>query len=288
MDEIVESRAVIGGFGTRVLEVAGSGTPVLLLHGFSDSADTWRWVMRDLARSGRRAVAVDLPGFGQADDPEEGALLAQLDRFVAAAVDHVGAAPVLVGNSIGGSLVLRAAQDPAITLAGAVPISPPGFGHPRLLEALVRFRTLEPMIFRPVVPMRVYRFLAARAFAWLATGSGPIVPGFAEAWAGQFRLPRDVRRTLGVIPALRAELLGDLARPQPPATVPVLVLWGRLDRICLVSGVPKLRAACPTAVIDVLEGLGHCPQLEDPLLIADRLERFVTDIERDHPQAVGG
>src|SRR5881392_1373577 len=51
-----------GGFTTRVLELEGSGPPLVLLHGWADSADTWRPLLDRLGRIGRRAIAVDLPG----------------------------------------------------------------------------------------------------------------------------------------------------------------------------------------------------------------------------------
>ena len=54
---IAESRADFGGVSTRVLSVPGEGLPIVLLHGYGDSADTWRAVLTKLAAAGRRAVA---------------------------------------------------------------------------------------------------------------------------------------------------------------------------------------------------------------------------------------
>ena len=51
---------------TRLLHVRGTGDPILLLHGYSDSATTWTGVLRRLAARGRTAYALDLPGFGRA------------------------------------------------------------------------------------------------------------------------------------------------------------------------------------------------------------------------------
>ena len=51
----------------RVLELEGDGAPIVMFHGYADSADTWRQTLALLARRGRRAIAVDLPGFGTAD-----------------------------------------------------------------------------------------------------------------------------------------------------------------------------------------------------------------------------
>jgi pimeloyl-ACP methyl ester carboxylesterase len=63
------------------------------LHGFSGSADTWRPFLRVLAGQGRRAVALDLPGFGQAarlrrEDPIHRVVGELLARFPAAVVQR--------------------------------------------------------------------------------------------------------------------------------------------------------------------------------------------------------
>src|SRR5262249_36603825 len=73
------------GNRTRVLE-AGShdqqATRLVLLHGYCDSADTWRPALAKLAAAGTSVLAVDLPGFGEADPLRPGAMLPQLDAFV--------------------------------------------------------------------------------------------------------------------------------------------------------------------------------------------------------------
>lgn len=49
LDVIEERYERFAGYRTRVLRVAGDGPPLLLLHGFTDSADTWRPALRLLA-----------------------------------------------------------------------------------------------------------------------------------------------------------------------------------------------------------------------------------------------
>lgn len=275
---IVESTVQIGGYETRVLEIDGAGTPLLLLHGFADDVETWLPLLGVLTTSGRRAVAVDLPGFGQADDlPRDGGFLPPLDRFVAAAVEHLGArgiAPVVVGNSLGGVLALRAVQNPTITLSGAVPISPAGFGHVRWVNLLARAKGLEAILFRPVEPMRVFRFLIRKATPYLVAGNRhQLLPGQAARFADQFQTHGDVRRLLGGAPTVLTEADASAVNASA-ALAPVQVLWGRLDRLTLSSGAPRLQAAFPAAVLVLLEGLGHCPQLEDPEAIAGRPLNF--------------
>ena len=92
MAVLSEHRLSIAGFETRALELDGEGPLLLLLHGWCDSADTWRPLLDRLRRRGRRAVALDLPGYGTAAHLSESEpVLPQLDRFVAAALVRFGA-----------------------------------------------------------------------------------------------------------------------------------------------------------------------------------------------------
>src|SRR5918996_5955473 len=100
---------------------------MLFLQGFSDSADTWRGVLAELGRDRRSALAVDLPGFGQADRLDrDKPVLPQLDRFVAAATRHAseragGRGVGVSGNSLRGPAAIRAARTPRFRPAAPVP-----------------------------------------------------------------------------------------------------------------------------------------------------------------------
>jgi alpha-beta hydrolase superfamily lysophospholipase len=111
---LFEHRLTLAGFDTRVLELEGDGPPVVLLHGYADSADTWRQSLALLARSGQRAVAFDLPGFGTASRLRRDPILPQLDEFAYAAIRYAAGRdhePVIAaGNSLGGCVVLRLAE----------------------------------------------------------------------------------------------------------------------------------------------------------------------------------
>jgi pimeloyl-ACP methyl ester carboxylesterase len=77
----------VNGLELRVVEAGpADGTPVLLLHGFPDSADLWRHQIPALAGAGYRVIAPDQRGFGQSDKPQ--------------AVDDY-AIPLLLGDVVG-------------------------------------------------------------------------------------------------------------------------------------------------------------------------------------------
>jgi pimeloyl-ACP methyl ester carboxylesterase len=53
---------------------------------------------------------------------------------------------------------------------------------------------------------------------------------------------------------------------------PVLLVWGDRDRLVFTTGAERVLATVPGARMEVIEGCGHCPQIEVP-------ERFVNEIE---------
>src|SRR4051812_787242 len=156
-EPLFEHRIELAGFETRALELEGHGPPLVLLHGFSDSADTWRLLLDRLGRREQRALALDLPGFATASklDPKR-SVLEQLDAFTAAAVLHA-AGPrrqrvVIAGNSLGGVCALRAGETPALPLRGIVPIAPAGLDMPRWFQVIER-DPLVRFVLRSPLPM---------------------------------------------------------------------------------------------------------------------------------------
>jgi len=81
--------------------VTGQGDPVLLLHGFGQSSQMWRPLMRELAKN-HTVIAADLRGAGQSDAPPEGYTKAEMARDMHALMTELGYTKVsVVGHDIG-------------------------------------------------------------------------------------------------------------------------------------------------------------------------------------------
>jgi len=86
----------------------GSGRPVILLHGWPLSADSWDDQAMALADAGFRAIAYDRRGFGRSDQPWDGYNYDTLTDDLAAVIEHTNAQDAtLVGFSMGGGEVAR-------------------------------------------------------------------------------------------------------------------------------------------------------------------------------------
>jgi pimeloyl-ACP methyl ester carboxylesterase len=280
---LFEHRRTFAGYETRVLELEGDGVPLALFHGYADSADTWRQILDRLAREGRRAIAVDLPGFGTADPLSQDPILPQLDEFALAAVRYVsgsGREPVVAaGNSLGGCIVLRMAQRHPARLAGVVPIAPAGLAMTRLLTLVQRDPVLRSLLALPApVPAIVLRGAVARLYRQLVFAAPNAIDSrIVSAFTWHHRERAKVAAVLDtahrLIPELRYAL--ELQR----ISVPLLLVWGDRDRLVLHQGAQQVLDAVPGARFELLEGIGHCPQVEAPERVTELLVEFCDELE---------
>ena len=270
---------------TRILEVQGYGPPLVLVHGLSDSADTWRPLLERLAAQGRYALALDLPGFGAAPDAQPGNVLPQLEAEVVAAAKRAiaatGMAPVLVGNSLGGMVALHvAARNPKLVSA-AVPVCSAGLYHPAWIRLIA---TPALRLVLPVLATRPLRRLSGAALLHTSTT--------IRSDSAREHLPRLLshlsRSRLAHQLWIVSRLLKEGAYPLDLESIDcrVLFVWGDRDRAAIwrVNHDHLLAAAqrAPHGHSEVIPGCGHMPQLEMPdelLRLIDAFSPIRTDDE---------
>jgi pimeloyl-ACP methyl ester carboxylesterase len=265
MEPLIEHSMQLAGHRTRVLELEGRGPGIVLLHGWGDSADTWRPLLAELAARGRRAIAVDLPGFGMATRLQPGAILPQLDDFAGALVQEWGAGePVVVaGNSLGGCVALRLGENPELALAGVVPVAPAGLEMPGWFDLVERDPIVRRLLDIPIpVPGALVRQLVGGAYRQLAfshpkAAQRQVVDAFAAHHGSRTRAAALLESGRRLLPEL-AMAPFDLAA----IACPVLLVWGTRDRMVPHTGARVVLDALPATRVELIEGCGHCPQLE--------------------------
>ncbi|HEX4806384.1 MAG TPA: alpha/beta fold hydrolase [Conexibacter sp.] len=282
MEPLFEHRMEFAGYETRVLELEGGGDPIVLFHGWSDSADTWRCVLARLGRAGQRAVAVDLPGFGTATPLADGAMLPQLDAFGAAVLAYAGAGSrrrgrrgaaraVAVGNSLGGCLALRLAERAPARVARVVALAPAGLDMARWLALIEHDQVLRALVSVPVpLPTRVVQSAVARAYRSLAFAEPATVePGVVRAFARH----HPDRAALARMLASGRRLLPELRDPFDFSRIrcKVLLVWGDSDRLVFHRGAQRLLAAVDGSRLELIERCGHSPQIEHPDRVVELL-----------------
>ena len=252
---------------------------LLLLHGLFDQRGTWNLVWPLLADR-FRLIAPDLVGFGASSKPRlrshapaQRYSLAMHAGHVVRLIEHLGLARVVLGgNSLGGGLALYLwctcpPLRPAI--AGLALLDPACYPQP--LPGYVRQVAGCLGVFGPRP-----RGLAHRLASSLAGGC--TLPLFADP-ADPQRRTRSLRREPGVSYAYRRG-----PEPAPPdwrlrcyreVSCPVLVIWGEEDQVVPAAFAARLQADIPRAVVRLVPGCGHAPQLERPDLVAAALASWV-------------
>jgi pimeloyl-ACP methyl ester carboxylesterase len=279
-----ERRTRLAGIETRELLLDGDGPPLLLLHGYADSADTWRPLMRRLAAVGRAAAAVDLTGFGTAQPLEpEGPMLPQWDRLVHAAIEELaerhGDEVIVVGNSLGGALSLRAAERAELPIAGIVPIAPAGLHMAQWFGVIESERLIRLLQRSPLpVPERIVRQIVSRVYRELAfhdrSGADRDV---IASFAGHIGT---LERSMGVL-TIGRRLLPELESPFDLKRIdcPLLLVWGERDRMVYTDGAERVLRTVDYSDIEIIPDCGHCPQVEMPERMAELILGFPDSLE---------
>jgi pimeloyl-ACP methyl ester carboxylesterase len=283
------STITAAGSRIRVIEDGDGEEAVLFVHGVGGWAENWSETIERVASSGRRAIAFDLPGFGESTPVKGARYFDPHDPFYPAVVDGVRSAlglerPHLVGHSLGGGIVGVTAVVHPDAWRSLTLVAPGGFGPDIALFLRVfslPFLGLTTWLPRPASAGRAVLESCfhdrSRIPAHLYVESARYDGTYPET----LRVMRAVATFRGVRRSLRATWLaraGEFAGP-------ILVVWGRQDGIIPASHVKALRETYPNAELEVIENAGHLVMPEQPDAFAAVLIPFLDGAERASPRA---
>jgi pimeloyl-ACP methyl ester carboxylesterase len=270
--------------GRRVIyRVAGSGPPVVLVHGMLNSSSHWHAVARSLSRD-YTVVAPDLIGHGDSAAPRGdyslGAHAASIrDLLAAIGVDRA----TMVGHSLGGGVAMQFFYQFPQRVERLVLISSGGLGHevspmlrtaalpgtsalltltinPRLIGGLWRVgEELE----RRRVSAGLYVQALARALRPLQT---------AEARSAFLH-------TLRSVIDVRGQRVSATDRLYLLEALPTMIVWGERDNTIPIRHGRAAHEAIPGSTLRTIPGVAHFPHLEDPHALAQVLLEFIATTE---------
>ncbi|MEU8900508.1 alpha/beta fold hydrolase [Nocardia sp. NPDC048505] len=245
------------------------GPALVLIHGLAASAHWWDAVLPELSRA-HRVIRIDLLGHGRSAKPSGGGYsIPEQARRVGAVLDRLGVRRALVvGHSTGGSVATSLAEQRG-ALVSALALVDTG---PRP-DAFVSAGPAGRLLTVPVVGQLLWRF---RTDALLRRSMSSAFTRELEIPA---RLVADLRGlTYHALTATSQASTDYLAqRPIPErlktSDKPLLVLFGAADRRWRPESAADYRVV-PGARVELLDGVGHSPMVEDPARTAAVLLDF--------------
>ena len=269
--ESVQRREVTVDGATLSYLHAGSGPPVLLVHGTFWSR-VWEPVMADIAGAGYEAYALDFPGFGRSGgrlsrtDASVPALASCARRFLHA----VGATGLVTvaGHDIGGAVAQHlAAFDPSVerlvlmnsVLYDSWPV-----------PAVERFRDQAV-----ADAITIDELLQARAQSLTRAVARPLSDAEREAWLAPWHTEDRVRSWTAMAGAADARYTLELLNRLGDRARPTLLVWGEDDTFQPIGYAERYASEIPGARLVRIPGARHIPTVEDPRTVAADLVSFL-------------
>ena len=267
--------------GARVLRfsyrTAGSGRPLILLHGIGGGSGAWLHQYESLADT-FQVIGWDAPGYGRSVDltstaPASAhyaqALLAFLDALASDRVDgRAGDRAIIVGQSLGAIIATAFAAAYPSRVAGLVLLDPArGYGAASEAERSERLRTR----------LESFDRLGAERLADERSGNllcqQPTPEAFEIVRRGMAALRRDGHARAARL-LTSSDILGDAAK----FAGPTLVACGSADTVTPEAGARAIAAAFPNAEYQTMPGLGHACYADGPDQVNALLRRFATTV----------
>lgn len=276
---VVERRTSVQGRPAGY-SVAGSGMPVLLLHGWALAHHTYRGVISTIAAQGCQVIAPAMPGFGGTRDlPGDSFSMCGYAQWVAELLEalEIDEPAVVLGHSFGGGVAIRFAHDHRAKVRSLVLVNSIGGASWR------RGKGLRNVADRPLWDWGLH----FPSDVWpirQATRVLPVV--FEDFLPNMMRNPRAIVRVANL--ARRADLSAELESLRDSG-MPISILWGKRDGIITRE---SFEALCVASGVEgtVVEG-SHSWLLADPARFGEvitndvRVAQAARELEQRAPTA---
>jgi pimeloyl-ACP methyl ester carboxylesterase len=262
----------------------GSGKLLLLIHGIGSSHRSWNRIIDSLAAE-REVIAIDLPGFGDTQPlPGEVSIGTLADAVTLFLKENDLTGIDAVGSSMGARLVLELARRGGV-LGAVISLNPGGFWQGWEIPFFYHSVRLSAHLvekLQPVLPMltisRIGRSLLLLQFS-------------ARPWSVPSQVALDELHTF-VPTATFSKLLYSLAygekqqgAPAGSIDSPLVIGWGKQDRVCLPRQAKRALQLFPGASLHWFRHCGHFPQLDAPAETARLILEVTSGRYRSQRQA---
>ena len=252
-----------------------ASSSVLMLHGFSADKNIWLRFARHFVGN-YRVIIPDIAGHGETGFKAGGGydIALQAKRMIQL-LDVCGVEKVhVIGNAMGGYMAAWLAATYPDRIVSLALIDPAGVAAPEVSD-------LERHLAKGHNPFLIHSKEEFQRFYAMTMTQPPWVPGVVlDAIAQRYEqacdeleeIFREYRASAPMEPRL------------PDIKCPTLLVWGRKDRLIDVSSVAIWSKGIDDLRVEILEGIGHLPMVEDPSHTAQVYREFLASQRSESPQ----
>jgi pimeloyl-ACP methyl ester carboxylesterase len=238
----------------------GSGEAVLFLHGWGTDFLSFKPFLEALTPY-YRVCALDLPGFGQSDEPPAAWGVDDYGDFVVNFMASLGISRViLIGHSFGGRIIIKLAarRELPVVIPRIVLVDSAGIRPPRTIKQKVRL-----LIYRGVKGIIS------------AGGIHQRFPGLLDRWRKKHGSPDYLNASPRMRECFIKVINEDLTPCLPRIPCPALLIWGAEDQETPLGDGKLMERLIPDAGLVTMEGAGHYSFLDQPRIFGRVLDSFL-------------
>lgn len=254
IEEKVQIRNIVSNY-----KLSGSGEPILILHGWGGSSDSWDETRKILSANGYRIISPDFPGFGKSANPNFAWNLDDYLDWTMDFVDYVGLEKFhLFGHSFGGRMAVKLATKYPERVNKLILCDPAGLKVKTNLKTklILAFAEVGTMLLRPKFLRKLREFSRDLLFSFIKK--------------------RDYVQADSLMQNVMKKVLAeDLFPILPLIKNETLCIWGSEDKVIPLRYAYVFRDNIKDCEVSIIKGVGHSPQLEAVVPVCEAIDQFL-------------
>ncbi len=241
---------------------AGSGKPIVMLHGFGTSSFSFHSIMPSLAKK-YHVFALDLKGFGDSPKPKDGAYSVYdqailVSHFIK---NHNLKDVILVGHSFGGGVALSLALLEPENIRAMILID--SASYRQRLPKMIRWLNI-PILGKTFFHILSPEFETREAYNYAFFDDKKIPNESIKELSGKLKLKNARYAFCQTAQTMIPDDIDEVSKLYNNIRVPTLILWGDKDIVIKKSIGKKLHQNLPNSVFKIVPNCGHMPHEEKP------------------------
>jgi pimeloyl-ACP methyl ester carboxylesterase len=240
-------------------KIAGEGEPLLILHGWDGSSNSWVDVQKILASQGLKVIVLDLPGFGKSSSPSFPWGVTDYSELVLKFIGKIGLEKVnLMGHSFGGRIAIKFAVSHPDRLRKLILCASAGVKHPLTPFQLIILKiSIVGNFFFSKRPFKRFKDVAQNFFY-------------------TFLRHKDYAKAKGLMKETLKKVLEEDLKPElSQINANTLLIWGEKDKAVPLEDAHLMKKSISQSTLEIISGASHTPNLEFPEKVANIVINFL-------------